>query len=55
LAKEELLSAVDDYRAKELIKKSLSPKKTESILAKAKLKKFYPEVFEVINEEAKNS
>lgn len=49
-AKNEILSAVDDYKVKELIKKAQSSKQTERILAKAKLKKFYPEVYEVLNE-----
>ena len=43
-AKEELLSAVDDHHVKELIKKTQSSRRTEAIIAKAKLKKFYPEV-----------
>ena len=48
-AKEEFLSAIDDHRVKELLRKSQSPKLTERILAKAKLKKFYPEVWSVLN------
>ena len=48
-AKEELLTAIDDHRVKELVRKSQSPKLTERILAKAKLKKFYPEVWSVLN------
>ena len=47
-AKEELLSAIDDHRVKELVRKSQSPKLTDRILAKAKLKKFYPEVWSVL-------
>ena len=47
-AKEELLTAIDDYRVKELVRKSQSPRLTERILAKAKLKKFYPEVWSVL-------
>lgn len=49
-AKNEILCAVDDYKVKELIKKAQSSKQAERILAKAKLKKFYPEVYEVLNE-----
>ena len=48
-AKEELLTAIDDHRVKEFVRKSQSPKLTERILAKAKLKKFYPEVWNVLN------
>ena len=55
IIEQEILNAVDDFRVKELIRKTQSPYRTEQILAKAKLKMFYPEVFEVINEEVKNS
>ena len=49
-AKNELLCMIDDHKVKELVKKTQSPKITEQILAKAKLKKFYPEVWDVLNE-----
>ena len=45
----EFLSAIDEYRVKELVRKSQSPRLTERILAKAKLKKYYPEVWSVLN------
>lgn len=49
-AKNELLCAVEDYKVKELIRKTQSSRQAERILAKAKLKKFYPEVYEELNE-----
>ena len=49
-AKEEVLSAVNDFRVKELVKKTQSSKRTERILAKAKLKKFYPNIWDVLEE-----
>jgi len=50
LTKNEILCAVEDYKAKKLIEKTQSSKRTERILAKAKLKKFYPDVWEALKE-----
>ena len=44
----EILVKIDDFKVKELIKKTQSSQRTEEILALAKLKKFYPEVLEVM-------
>ena len=55
IIEQEILNAVDDHKVKELIRKTRSPYRTEQILAEAKLKMFYPEVWDVLNEEAKNS
>jgi hypothetical protein len=49
-AKNKILSVVEDYKVKELIRKSQSSKRPEKILAKAKLKKHYPEVYSVLEE-----
>lgn len=50
LAKEELKSTVEEYKVKELLKKTPSSNKAESILAKVKLKKDYPEIWNMLNE-----
>jgi hydroxylamine reductase (hybrid-cluster protein) len=49
-AKNEILSALDDLIAKDLIKKTESQDKAEVVMAKVKLKEKYPEVYKVLNE-----
>lgn len=45
---QKILNAVEDYEVNKLIDRAYSPRRTTRILAKAKLKKFYPQVLEVI-------
>ena len=45
----EFLVKIDDYKVKELIKKTQSSQLPERTLSLAKLKKFYPEVFSIID------
>lgn len=42
-------NAVEDYKVNKLIDKAHSSRRNTQILAKAELKRFYPEVYEVIN------
>ena len=44
----EILTKIDDFKVKELIRKTQSSRLPERTLAKAKLLKFYPEVLEVM-------
>jgi len=53
LAKEELKSTVEEYKVKELLKKSQSSNITESVLAKIKLKNSYPEIWAILKKEIK--
>jgi hypothetical protein len=48
-AKREIQSALNDHKLKALINKTESPKIAEKILAKAKLKKDYPEIYSMLN------
>ena len=43
-----ILDAHDNWEANKLIDKAYSPRRNTRIIAKAKLKKFYPEILEVI-------
>ncbi len=45
---QKILNAAEDYEVNKLIDKAHSPRRNTRILAKAKLKKFYPNVLEVI-------
>ena len=43
-----ILNALDNWEMNKLIDKAYSPRRNTRIIAKAKLKKFYPEILEVI-------
>ena len=47
-------NAVEDYKVNKLIDKAHSSRRNTSILAKAELKKFYPDVWEVIHGSEEN-
>jgi len=49
-----ILNAVDDWEAKKLIEKAYSKRRDTRILARAKLKRFYPDVWEVIHGSEEN-
>ncbi len=45
---QKIFDAVEDYEVSKLIDKAHSPRRNTRIIAKAKLKRFYPEILEVI-------
>ncbi len=49
IAKEEVMFAVESYKVKSLIRKAHAKDRIERTLARAKLKKWFPEVFEVLD------
>ena len=47
--KNEILCAIENHQIMELFRKAQSSNNIERVLAKAKLKKFYPEVYSELN------
>jgi len=45
-----ILNVVDDWEVKKLIEKAYSKRRNTRILARAKIKKFYPHIWEIIKE-----
>ena len=52
-AKNELMCAIEEYKIKELVKKTESSKLTERALARAKLKKDFPEIYHELKGDGK--
>ena len=44
-AKNEFMCALEEHQVKELLRKTESHRRTERVIASAKLKKFYPDVY----------
>lgn len=44
-AKNEIMSALEAHKVRELLRKTESSKRTERVIAYAKLKKFHPDIY----------
>jgi len=51
--KEYFLTKIEEHQVEQLLNKTRSSRKNTSIIAKAKLKKFFPEVWEIVKLEVK--
>jgi len=47
--KNKILYAIENHQTMELLRKAQSSNNIERVLAKAKLKKFYPEIYNELN------
>jgi len=50
---EYFLTKIEEHQVEQLLNKTRSSRKNTSIIAKAKLKKFFPEVWEIVKFEVK--